>query len=466
LGGHGVLKVLEKAQALLEKHPLCDHCLGRQFSMLGHGLTNGERGKAIKLLLVLEGSRLLLGQPEQGRNLLKTVAINGFSEVSSTTLNNLGDTVENMGKRCYLCDETFKELDALAEHVVTMLSGHEFDTFLIGVRVSAGVEDREDELRAKFKIKWGESIRSDLSREIGKRVMKSTEKDVAFKRPDILVTINPFTRKIALRAHSLHVFGYYRKLARGIPQAKWVCSRCGGHGCEACKGTGKLYPESVEELIAQPLLKATGGSDVKIHAAGREDIDARMLGSGRPFIIEVLNPVKRRINLERLGKEINRTAQGKVEVEHLKLTSKATVRKLKAAEGAEKVYRVIVEFTDKITDDLLSSLEETMENTLIIQQTPTRVMHRRAMKTRRRRLFRLQAKRLKPDRAEMVLRCEGGLYIKEFISGDGGRTTPSITEFTQIQATCVELDVMKVCVKGFTDAEVKGVSQRSQVDSA
>ena len=443
------MEVLEKAQALLEKHPLCDHCLGRQFSMLGHGLTNGERGKAIKLLLVLEGSRLLLGQEERGRDLLKTVAINGFSEVASATLNNQGVVVENGAKECYLCDDTFKGLDALAERVVKMLSDHEFDTLLVGVRVGAGVEDREDELRAKVKIKWGESIRSDFSREIGKRVMKSTGKDVAFKRPDILVTINPFTGKIALRANSLHVFGHYRKLVRGIPQAKWVCSRCGGHGCETCKGTGKLYPESVEELIAQPLLQATGGSDVKIHAAGREDIDARVLGSGRPFIIEVLHPVKRRIDLERLGEEINRASQGKVEVEHLKFTSKVTVRKLKAVEGAEKVYRVIVEFAEKISDELLSGLEEMMENTLIMQQTPTRVMHRRAMKTRRRRLFRLQAKRVTPNRAEMTLRCEGGLYIKEFISGDGGRTTPSVTEFTQIQATCVELDVMKVYVKGF-----------------
>ncbi len=442
------MEVLKKAQALLEKHPLCDHCLGRQFSMLGHGLTNGERGKAIKLLLVLEGSRLLVGQLERGRDLLKTVAINGFSEVASATLNNLGDTVENVAKRCYLCDDTFKGLDALAERVVKMLTDHDFDTFLVGVKVGTGVEDREDEVRAKFKIRWGESIRSDFSREIGKRVMTSTGKDVAFKRPDILVTINPFTRKTILRAHSLHVFGHYRKLIRGIPQAKWVCSRCGGQGCEACKGTGKLYPESVEELIAQPLLKATGGSDVKIHAAGREDIDARVLGSGRPFIIEVLNPVKRRLNLERLGEEINRTAQGKVEVEHLKVTSKAAVRKLKAVEGAEKVYRVIVEFAEKISDECLSSLEEKMENTLIMQQTPTRVMHRRAIKTRRRRVLRLQVKRLTPDRAEMVLRCEGGLYIKEFISGDGGRTTPSITEVTQIQATCVELDVMKVCVQG------------------
>ena len=175
--------------------------------MLGHGLTNGERGRAIKLLLVLEGSRLLSEKKEEGRDLLMKVAINGFSEVSSITLKNLGVEVENRTKRCYLCDDTFEGLDELAEQVVKMLSRHEFDNFLVGVRVSVGVEDREDELRAKFKIKWGESIRSDFSREIGKRVMKSTGKDVAFKRPDILVTINPFTRKIALRAHSLHVFG-------------------------------------------------------------------------------------------------------------------------------------------------------------------------------------------------------------------------------------------------------------------
>jgi len=54
-----------------------------------------------------------------------------------------------------------------------------------------------------------------------------------------------------------------------------------------CGGTGKMYPESVEELSSKPLLEAADGESTSFHASGREDIDARMLGTGRPFVIEV-----------------------------------------------------------------------------------------------------------------------------------------------------------------------------------
>jgi tRNA pseudouridine synthase 10 len=203
----------------------------------------------------------------------------------------------------------------------------------------------------------------------------------------------------------------------------------------------------VEELISQPLLQATAGTDVKIHAAGREDIDARVLGSGRPFIIEVVNPVTRSVNLHLLEKEINSTSKGKIEVEPLEFTSKERVRKLKAGEGAEKVYRAKVEFEESISDEVLSRLEETMEETVIRQKTPTRVMHRRAQKLRKRRILKLKVKRLNPTLIELLVRCEGGLYIKEFINGDGGRTSLSVSEVTSIPARCVELDVLKVCVE-------------------
>lgn len=34
------------------------------------------------------------------------------------------------------------------------------------------------------------------------------------------------------------------------------------------------------------------GNESYLHAAGREDIDVRMLGTGRPFIFEFINPRK------------------------------------------------------------------------------------------------------------------------------------------------------------------------------
>jgi len=38
----------------------------------------------------------------------------------------------------------------------------------------------------------------------------------------------------------------------------------------------------------------------------------------------------------------------------------------------------------------------------------------------------------------------GGLYIKELISGDDGRTKPSISEILNTPAECIELDVLEV----------------------
>ena len=40
------------------------------------------------------------------------------------------------------------------------------------------------------------------------------------------------------------------------------------------------------------MLPIFGSTQAYLHAAGREDIDVRMLGKGRPFIIEFVNPKK------------------------------------------------------------------------------------------------------------------------------------------------------------------------------
>ena len=40
------------------------------------------------------------------------------------------------------------------------------------------------------------------------------------------------------------------------------------------------------------MLPIFGSKQAYLHAAGREDIDVRMLGQGRPFVIEFVNPKK------------------------------------------------------------------------------------------------------------------------------------------------------------------------------
>ena len=62
------MDVLEEALLMLEKHPLCNNCLGRQFALLGYGLENNRRGKALKLSLTLQASSMASEKNTQGIN--------------------------------------------------------------------------------------------------------------------------------------------------------------------------------------------------------------------------------------------------------------------------------------------------------------------------------------------------------------------------------------------------------------
>jgi tRNA pseudouridine synthase 10 len=436
--------IIDEALALLEEVALCDHCLGRQFAMLGHGLDDTDRGRAVKNTLLVASHNLLKEKQDRGIEGLMALARNGFSEAARSTLASEGLEPGETVMVCFLCEGSFTKLDQLAEQCLLRLSGYEYRSFLVGIHVPPSVVNREDELRARHKLRWGESIRGEFSREIGKRVQRSTGKEVDLKRPDILVMVNPLAGEVSLKVNSIYIAGRYRKLVRGIPQSRWMCGRCGGKGCELCGGTGKLYQESVEELIGGPAISAAAGSDFTLHAAGREDIDVRALGSGRPFVLEVHNPVKRFLDLELLAADVNKSATGKVEIEGLRASSRQEVRSLKDEGQTSKTYRALVEFDGEVGDAALLKLEQELSGLLVEQLTPTRVAHRRANLVRKKYIYDLRAKRVHPNGVELVLRCQGGLYVKELISGDGGRTRPSVGDIVGIPARCLELDVLNV----------------------
>jgi tRNA U54 and U55 pseudouridine synthase Pus10 len=83
---------------------------------------------------------------------------------------NLG--IENFLEADYFgwyLDEWDKEVAEAVVSVVRKLSEYEYDSFLVGIKANPDIENREDELRSRFEIRWGESIRNEYSREIGKK---------------------------------------------------------------------------------------------------------------------------------------------------------------------------------------------------------------------------------------------------------------------------------------------------------
>jgi tRNA pseudouridine synthase 10 len=208
-----------------------------------------------------------------------------------------------------------------------------------------------------------------------------------------------------------------------------------------------MYPESVEELASKPLLEAAEGEKTSFHASGREDIDARMLGNGRPFVIEVSKPKKRFLDLKRLEAAVNANATGKVEVSGFCFSSKDVVRRLKKGESAQKEYRVLIDFERAVSEEDLRIVEEKLSGILIKQQTPLRVLHRRADLIREKYIYEVKVKKVSLKRAEMKIRCQGGLYVKELVSGDEGRTKPNVSELLENRAKPLKLDVLNVIME-------------------
>jgi len=435
--------ILEKAQKMLEEYPLCGHCLGRQFALLGHGVENEKRGDALKLMLTMKAHQQTLSGDKNGPTLLKTLAANGDFHIANDVLKKTGHKSAEP-RSCYLCNGELESTERLVKAALTKLRDYEYKTFLVGIELPPEVEEREDEFKGKFTIEHGESLRNEFSRVIGKRIAEATRKETEYERPELVVLLNPFSKDLRLQVNPIFINGRYRKLSRGIPQSRWLCGKCRGKGCKQCGGTGRMYPDSVEETIGCPALEMSQGEDIALHGAGREDIDARMLGRGRPFVIEVKKPKKRFLNLKTLRKRINDKAQGKVEVSSLSFTNKDLVRRLKKSEAAQKLYRVTVEVDEPVSRRQLTMLRKALVGTTIKQQTPQRVMHRRADMMREKYIYKANVRRLTPNRFEMRIKCQGGLYIKELVHGDQGRTKPSVSEILGTAAVPSELDVLGV----------------------
>jgi len=443
------MNILEKALRMLEKYPLCDHCLGRQFALLGHNIENDERGRTIKLASTLKAHEVALSKNREGTRILKILTTNGFSKTAEEILQKMKKRTpsKNFQKACFLCEDKFTSLDNLVEKALKKLEEYEYSTFLVGIELPVTVEEREDEFKAEFDVSYGENMRNEFGRVIGKKIAERSGKNAEYMKPDVVVLVNPFAEEIRLQINPLYIAGRYKKLVRGIPQSKWLCSNCWGKGCEKCDWTGKMYPESAEEIIEKPFLDATGGVKASFHASGREDIDARMLGKGRPFAIEIAKPKKRFLDLKKLEKTINAYASGKVKVSNLNFADKNVVRKLKKGESSQKEYHMVIEFENKVTSKELRSLEESLTNVIIKQRTPLRVSHRRADLTREKYIYEAKVKKLSPKRAETKIRCQGGLYVKELVTGDEGRTTPSVSEILKNKAKPIKLDVLNVIME-------------------
>lgn len=406
------MDILEKALRILEQ-PVCDRCLGRQFGQLLSGFTNEERGKMLRAI-----AAMAVDHEDYKGDI-------DFSNFADCRFHNLELKEKPAKKGCSVCGGLFENLAKWAKKIEAKSKKLDFSTFLIGTKLSSELVEKEEMLWERVGIDYCEPIKAEINREIGKLVEKSLNAKFDPKNPDVNIILDIASSKAEIAKNPLFIYGEYQKLKRGIPQTKWP---------------SRKYRTSVEQIIAKPFMRASGGKGHKLHGLGREDIDARCL-AWRPFVLEILQPKKRKLDLRRLSKKIGRA----VRVRNLRSSSVQEVRKVKEAR-VDKTYCAVVKCKNSVSMKDLERLKGLVGE--IRQRTPRRVLHRRADRSRRRKLKEIRYKYVDKKTFKIQVRGEAGLYIKELVHGDGGRTKPNISEALQNECICKELDVIKIHVKG------------------
>ncbi|XP_060069960.1 tRNA pseudouridine synthase Pus10-like [Ylistrum balloti] len=287
--------------------------------------------------------------------------------------------------------------------------------------------------RRKFKRGQGELFnRVNVAKAL--KDMSDKELRTAFQVPPTIPKVLCECEAIHCTREPLYIAGRYNKYNRSLSQTPWFVD-----------GVRKSE-SSVEERICDHLKKYFKYSDSKFSASGREDVDVLMLGTGRPFVVELLDPHKvtfSKAAIYNIQKEIN-AASSEVQVRDLQIVPKEATNNLKEGEMEKtKTYSAFCWSAEVLAQEKLEELGA-MKNVVLQQKTPIRVLHRRPLATRERTVYTMSAERVDDHHFKLNLETQAGTYIKEFVHGDFGRTTPNMSTLTGTECDILQLDVLSV----------------------
>ncbi|CDW52446.1 hypothetical protein TTRE_0000070701 [Trichuris trichiura] len=248
----------------------------------------------------------------------------------------------------------------------------------------------------------------------------------------LTVEVRPCNVQTKLMTEPTLLAGRYIKFSRHLYQTPWLV------------GNGVVFVGCIQDYLAKVLKERLRCDGVVFSAGGREDVDVRMLGNGRPFVVQCIGCRECNINqldIEQMQSAIN-SSTNDINIVDLREVTKEEFVNLKSCETEKtKTYVALCRAAGPVETEQLSKLIS-LAPMNIEQKTPVRVLHRRTLATRSRRIERIHAWHGQ-DLCDffILITTEAGTYIKEFVHGDFGRTLPNISDFLGIAVDLVELDV-------------------------
>lgn len=377
--------IIPSANQILKDYELCDNCLGRLFSKQMNVSSNKFLGKKLKL------------------SLNKSV------------------------KKCFICKNLLDNLTPYLKLMLDSSSEYDFSSMVVGALIKPSIIDRDDYIRSKYKLKGIDSVKTDITKELGKQFTKKTKKKIDFLNPDLTFTINFKDESCQLRSKPILLHGRYTKSDRGLPQKQKSCDNCSGKGCRSCNFHGISEYTSVEGKISEFLFNKFGGTIAKFTWVGGEDKSSLVLGSGRPFFVKILSPFKRSLILPK------KIISGPVTIYNCKIISEPPKPPIKFTSSIE----LTISTGNKIHSTTLKNLKNILDGPIIVYE--------KSGKRSEKIVSDLKYKKTAENRFTLFIKAEGGLPVKRFVDGDD--VTPNICQLMNDKCTCITFDFLEIDLK-------------------
>ena len=329
--------------------------------------------------------------------------------------------------KCDICRGLMVEINNLATEIALAIKDYEFETFLIGAILPTQLYEREDAMRARLKIRGRESIKSQLTGELGQRLALITRKRVDYLRPDLTISISIDKEgrlKTDTRARPLLFIGRYKKTLRGVQQKQTRCPACQGKGCPTCNNSGLSGYDTVEGIITKRLLDLTGGKTPKFSWIGSEDRESLVCGRGRPFYVQIFDPKKKSFmrGIRTASHGVSATLRMSAD-QDIPETPRFFVR-----------TRILVRAERPVSKDDLRKLK---------QLAGCDVSFESKSKVATKRVHAASVKRIGDYEFYLTIDADGGLGIKQFVGGEQ-YTSISVSGLLGCACTCVIFDILSV----------------------
>ncbi|XP_063907380.1 putative tRNA pseudouridine synthase Pus10 [Zophobas morio] len=204
--------------------------------------------------------------------------------------------------------------------------------------------------------------------------------------------------------------------------------------------------DSVENIIVRAVKQVVGEiKQVSFQASSFDDPSVRVLGNGKTFHLQLFDPKFEEIPrsvCQKIEKIINKTKV--VRVTNLQQNNKKDISLAMDSENlSPRLFKALCLIQDFKNLDQCINAVNMYPNLMVNQKLPIRMLHQnRRYDLRKKKIYFMKATKLRDNLIELELCIENGLNIREFIDGDLGRTSPSVSEIMRAKAGILALDVI------------------------